>query len=155
MLVDQRDRVLAVWDAGFLSDEQVSDWAERVLMALQDPSQIPSWLLDLVERGPDGCRELAGFGWPGRLDYRSQFSLRAVALDLASDDAVSEFAAWAARACIGEDLDDPVVQIGYHLDHLVDDCRRMDWAAAQVREDLPAVLGACRARAQELLDLSA
>lgn len=147
--------MLAVWEAGFLSDAQVSDWAERVLMTHDDPAQIPTWLLDLVERGPGGCCELAGFGWPARLDYRSQFSLRAAALDLTSVDSVSAFAEWAARSCIGEDLVDPVVQFGYHMDHLVDDCRRLDWAVAQVREDLPGMLATCRTRAGQLLDLSA
>ncbi len=155
MLLDERNRVLSVWAAGFLSDEQVSGWAERVLMSHADPAQIPTWLLELVEHGPGPCFELEGFGRPPKLDFPSQFSLHAVELDLASDDAVSAFARWAAGNCLGEDLENPVVRFGYYLDHLIDDCGRLDWAVAQVREDLPGMLPACRARASLLLDLSA
>lgn len=152
-LIADRDRLLAVWCAGFLREEQVADWAERTLLSIADPAAIPAWLLDLVAHGPAQCIDRAGFS-AAALDYRSLFALRAVSLDLSSDDDVQRFAEWAYRACMAEDLDFPEVELGYHLDHLLDDRRRVDLALAQVREDLPPLLPACRARAAELCDLS-
>lgn len=146
--------MLAVWEAGFLGDAQVTDWAGRVLTTLR-AANIPTWLLDLVQRGPAHCRDLPGFEWPARLDYASEFCLRAVALDLASDASVVKFAEWASVSCIGEDLACPEVRFGYYLDHLIEDCRRMDLAVAHVREEIPRMLDGCRERAARLLDVRA
>jgi hypothetical protein len=64
-------------------------------------------------------------------------ALRANILDLADVDDVKAFVRWASTACMGEDLDHPAVQFGYHLDHLWGDCDRMDLAIELVRAELP------------------
>lgn len=152
-LIASRDRVLAVWCAGYLRVEDVVQWAERALLAIADAAAIPTWLLELVEHGPAVCIDRAGFSVPP-LDYRSQFALRAVSLDLSSDVDVQRFVEWAYRACMAENLEFPEVELGYLLDHLFDDRDRLDLALAKVREDLPLLLPACRVRAAELRDLS-
>src|SRR5690606_6757904 len=144
MLIHQRDRLLAAWYEGFVTDGQISDWADKQLLRVADLSSIPSWLLSLVENGPAACVELPDFAWPAPLGYVSGFSLRAASLDIGNDVDVVRFAEWSAYNCIGEDIDLPEVQLGYHLEHFVCDCQRLDWAIVQVRKDLPPLLEVSR-----------
>lgn len=152
MLEDEKDCVLAAWREGLVSDAEIATWAERRLLACPDDA-IPTWLLQLIESGPGACQEIAGFPWPEPLDYVAAFSLRAASVALADDDAVLAFAHWASRRAIGNDDELPEVALGYYLDHLLDDCRRDDWAVDHVRKELPPLLDACRARAARLRDL--
>jgi hypothetical protein len=151
--IDRRNEVIAAWEAGFLTDRQVADWAERLLLAIEDAAAIPPWLLDLVERGAAACIELPGW-YPEPLSYLDQFAVRASRLQLEITADVEEFARWASRYAISEDLALPEVHFGYVLDHLLDDCRRMDLAVEHVRKELPPMLEACRVRAMRVLSLA-
>jgi len=139
---------LSLWVSGLLTAEQVTDWAGLELARLDHP---PAELIDLVTDGPETCLKRAQADFPPRatrLRYVDEFALRAAALDLAAEDAVQGFADWASRRCLGEDLADPLVQLGYQLDHLLCDCQDGAAAMALVRDDLPSLLPRCRQMAE-------
>ncbi len=71
--------------------------------------------------------------------------------DLDQLDQVDAFVRWASRACMGEDLELPEVAFCYQLDHLWDDCDRIDLAVDLVRRELPEFLPRCRATAEALV----
>ena len=136
--------VLGLWVSGLLSSEAVVAWAERELARLDKP---PMELFDLASDGPEKCFKRAQVEFPYRpteLSYAQQFAIRAIGIDLASDESVQSFASWAARNCIGEDPSDPLAKLGYHLDHYMNDCQNNDGAVALVRTQLPSILGQCQ-----------
>jgi len=139
---------LGLWVSGLLTTGQVSDWAGSEIARLDQP---PPELIDLVMDGPEACLKRAQADFPPRatrLPYVDEFALRAIALDLAADDAVQSFADWASRRCLGGDLKEPLVLFGYQLDHLLCDCQDTDGAAALIRDELPPLLDRCRQMAE-------
>jgi len=149
------ENTLALWMSGLLSSDEVATWAAREITRRDQP---PMELFDLVSDGPEKCMKRAEFDFPPRpsqLTYLQAFAVRAVVLDLASDESLNEFANWAARSCMGEDLDNPVVQLGYQLDHLLDDCEDPEVAKPLVRTELPSLLGYCRSVAAPYVETEA
>jgi hypothetical protein len=60
------------------------------------------------------------------------------------EQSVAKFAEWASRACIGQNnLSDPMVSLGYQLDHLLNDCGDAEEAVALVRIKLPRLTAKC------------
>lgn len=138
------ERTLSLRVSGYLSSAEVVAWATEEIKRLDHP---PPELLDLVTDGPERClmRPVYDFrARPDSLNYGQQFALRATRTRLDSDASVLEFAEWAARNCIGEDLELPLVSFGYQVDHLLDDCRDQQAALDFVREGLPSFLAECR-----------
>lgn len=138
------ESTLAMWEAGFLSSDQVIEWATSELERIENP---PAELIDLITDGPERCLKRPAYDFrarPLKLSYVQGFSLRATRTSLDSDESVLKFADWAARNCIGEDLTLPMVSLGYQIDHLLDDCHDQKAAMALVRVELPSFLPECR-----------
>lgn len=134
---------LDLWVTGLLTAREVSEWAGHEVARLDDP---PAELIDLATYGPEVCLKRAQCDFPPRatkLRYVDEFAVRAVALDLRSTDEVRMFADWASRSCMGEDLSNPLVGLGYQLDHLLCDCQDADAAQQLVRSNLPDLLPSC------------
>ena len=141
------ENTLALWVSGLLSSEEVVAWAGKEIIRLEQP---PMELFDLVSDGPEKCLKRAEFDFPPRptrLNYLQAFSVRAVSLNLASEEAVRQFANWAARSCMGGDLSNPLVQLGYQLDHFLDDCHDTEGAKTLVHTELPSLLDYCKSLA--------
>lgn len=135
---------LSLWVSGLLTAQEVVGWANGEIARIDVP---PSELIDLSMDGPEVCLKRAQSEFPPRvrqLSYADEFALRAARLDLMADEAVHSFAEWASRRCLGEDLADPWVRLGYELDHLLCDCQDYSAAAERVRAELPALLPRCR-----------
>src|SRR5688572_4520513 len=117
-LSEARD-LLAAWQDGLVQDDAVVAWADDMIERAS-PASLPEWLLDLSMFGPLKCmkRPSSDFIAVPSQAFRLALALRARLLDLRSYSQVQTFAKWAANACIGEDLDDPIVQFGYQLNHL-------------------------------------
>jgi hypothetical protein len=141
------DNTLALWVSGLLSSEEVVAWAGRQIARLDQP---PMELFDLVCDGPERCLKRAQTDFaprPSCLTYAQAFSVRAMSVNLASEESVQAFASWAARNCIGEEPSNPLAQLGYRLDHLLGDCSDPKGATALVRTELPSLLGYCKSLA--------
>ena len=137
------EKTLALWTAGFLSSDQVTEWAGRQIAELDEP---PYELIELTCYGPDHCLKQSAADFsprPSPMTYEEGFCLRAVASNLQDDAAVASFAYWATTNCIGEDLDRPYVVLGYQLDHLLNDNQDLSGAIALVRSELPKLLPGC------------
>ena len=146
------ESTLALWVSSYLSSAQVVEWATKELERLDNP---PPELLDLVTDGPERCLKRPAYDFrarPENLNYVQQFALRATRTRLDSDASVLKFAEWAARNCIGEDLDLPLVSFGYQVDHLLDDCRDQQATLDFVREGLPSLLSECQEVVRTLVE---
>ena len=147
--------VLGLWVSGLLSSEAVVAWAGKELARLEEP---PMELFSLASDGPEKClkRSEADFPYrPTQIGYAHQFAIRAISVDLASNEAVWHLADWAARNCIGEDLSEPFAKLGYLLDHYIDDCQNTDGAIALLRAELPSLLVQCHLLARAYVELDA
>lgn len=139
-LVDDARDLLAAWRDGLVRDDDLVAWADDVLKELPSAS-VPEWLLDLAMYGPVKCtnRPSSDFIIVPASGFARALALRASVLDLGDSSQVEAFVEWAARACMGENLDEPAVKFGYHLDHFWVDCDRMDLAVELVRSQLPSL----------------
>jgi hypothetical protein len=144
--------LLALWEDGVVKADQVVRWADQQI-ALGDPKSFPTWLIELSLYGPGACwkNPLLQLPQPVSLSFSDRFALRAVSLQLDDSSSVQAFVAWVARAAMGEDLELPDVQLGYEVDHCLNDCSRMDWAIKAVREKLPSLLADMQRRANALM----
>jgi hypothetical protein len=135
--------VLTLWCYGHIADGEVTRWA-WAQVALQDkPSEE---LLDLATDGPIRCLKRAAADFsprPIKLTYEQEFSLQAVRTEADSDDSTLRLAIWAAKRAMGEDLSDPLVQLGYQWDHLINDCGDTRAAVSLVRSALPKIMPRC------------
>lgn len=141
---------LTLWTEGLLERIALVDWAAAQIAAQDEPA----WeLIELVLEGPEACMRKTEFDFPIRpleLTYADHFALRAVVLDLTDDAASLRFCGWAAQAALAEDLENPMVKLGYRLDHWLVDCENATEALRCLREQLPALLPECRERAARL-----
>jgi hypothetical protein len=140
LLADARD-LLAAWREGLARDGAVVAWADEVIVEMPS-SAIPEWVLDLSMFGPVKCmsRPSSEFIAVPVPTFRRAVAVRAFVLDLRDTHQVQTFVEWIAGACMGENLEDPIVALGYYVDHLLDDCGLMLEAVALVRLQLPALL---------------
>ena len=149
------ENTLALWVAGLLSAEQVKDCASAEIAQAAEPREE---LFKLVRYGPQECLKRAAHDFPlrpGTLSYLQEFSIRALAVSLSSNESALQFALWAARNCIGQELGPAPVQLGYLLDHLLDDCHDKDAAIVLVQRELPSLLAECNAIAQSFTETGA
>ena len=140
LLEDARD-LLDAWRHGLVADEDVVTWADARIAA-SAIELIPEWLLDLSMHGPENCmrRPCHEFVHVPASPFGRAFAVRARIVELHDDRQVFAFVRWVSGACMGEDLKSPLVQFGYHVDHLWNDCNRMDLAAQLVRAELPSLI---------------
>jgi hypothetical protein len=146
------ENTLALWVTGLRSSETVVDWAHAAIAKANEPSQE---LFDLASYGPERCLKWAQHDFPPRaaaMTYIQQFSIRAAEVRLDSAESALAFADWASRCCMGDDLAEPMVAFGYHLDHLLVDCEDSEAALAFVRDQLPALMPRCKVIAAPFLE---
>jgi hypothetical protein len=138
------NRILTLWRVGLLDAGAVIRWADQAIEQAERPSQE---IIDLSCYGPERCLELPESEFPARpvaLLFSEEFSLRALATELESDEAVHKFAQWTAQHAMGERLDLPEVILGYQIDDLLDGCSDWAGAIALVRKELPDMLERCK-----------
>lgn len=146
------ENTLALWVTGLRSSEAVVDWVHAAIAKTDEPLQE---LFDLASYGPERCLKWAQHDFPPRaasMSYVQQFSIRATEARLDSTESALAFADWASRHCFGDDLSEPMVAFGYHLDHLLVDCEDSEAALAFVREKLPVLLPRCKAIAAPFME---
>ena len=144
MLTDRANLILDAWDEQVIAEDDVRCWAEAELLAIGDVRSTPSWLQDLVQHGPRPFADV-GHDWRRSPGFRARFAMRAIRLDLGDRSSVAGFARWVRAAAMGEDLADPEVQLGYEVDHCLDDLGDLALAIECVRQGLPSLLERCRA----------
>jgi len=130
---------LTFWQMGFASSEDVVAWADTEILKSDVPTQE---LIDLSFDGPATCLKQAEYVFPPRpirLSYQDEFRLRALFVDLNSEEDTFQFVDWASRHCIGEDLSIELVILGYQFDHFIFDCNDGAGAIALAREKIPAL----------------
>lgn len=156
MQSDRAQTLLAAWQAGLVSSADIVAWADAAILKARSSSDLPVWLLDLSQYGPEKCfmrpeKELL----PRRfLGFAEVFACRVARLDIADDQAVRDFVRWIASASLGKDLEKPEVALGYQVDQLWGDCERPDLAIDLLRKELPAFVAKSRELAATILDLS-
>lgn len=146
------DRVLTLWSIGLLDSDAVIRWADQAIVDAANPEHD---LIELASEGPQRCLKRAVAEFPARpvaLSYSQEFSLRALSIDLQSDESTGRFADWCARHAMGQELALPEVALGYRLDHLIDDCQTPGAARSLVRQELPALLARCAELAAPFLE---
>ena len=149
------ENTLALWLVGLFSAEQVKDCASAEIASASEPREE---LFDLVRYGPAECFKRAEHDFPlrpGTLSYLHEFSIRALSVSLSSSESALQFAIWAARNCIGQELGTQAEQLGYRLDHLMYDCHDKEAAVALVQRELPLLLSECHAIAQPFSETGA
>lgn len=132
MLIDRANLMLDAWDDRLITDDEIRSWAETELASLPDAASAPEWLRDLVVLGPGSVANVA-HEWRRRSGFLSIFDLRATRLDLEDRASVEVFARWLRRAALGEDIQFPEVQLGYQVDHYLDDLGDLERAVQCVR----------------------
>ena len=138
------ENTLALWVSGFLSSEDVVAWAGKEVARLREP---PMELLDLLTDGPKACLKREQIDFPPRarlLSYIEAFSIKALTLDVESDESVWEFADWAARSSIGQDLSDPLVQLGHEVDQYFEEPQDRNGGTTVIRQALPSLIDRCK-----------
>jgi len=142
MLIDDARWILAAWRDRLLDDDDVRAWTHEVVDSTEVDADMPEWLLDLCTLGATACmsKPSADFVYVPFLEFRSAFSLHVQACNFRDRTEVDALVVWICQACIGEDLDQPEVKLGYLLDHDLTDCGRPDWARDALVEALPALL---------------
>jgi len=142
---------LGLWNTGLVSQDALIAWVDGRIRASDTPS---SDLLDLSWYGPVVCLKRPEFEFPARpirFTFVEEFSLRALALDISDDLDAAQFVAWASHCCMGEDLAQPEVSLGYQLDHLCCDCDDKPSAVRLLRVELPRLMPQCHAHASVFL----
>ena len=147
--------ILGAWREHLVSDQQVIEWADRVIEVTR-AEDIPEWLLDLSTFGPARCaaRPSSDFIEIGSLPFSRSFALRAHLLNPNRTVQVARFVEWLSSAVIGEDLGDPLVRFGYEVEHLYSDMNGLDMACELVRKELPRVLELVAPVSNTLLELA-
>lgn len=132
--------LLAMYALKLVTHEQVVAWADEQILACKQPDPL---LFDLSLDGPERCRRLPSDEFPPndlRLSFDQAFSACASALDLEDDAKVLDFARWAARHGLGEDLESPLAQMSSLFYCLLFEIGDEDAAIRETREKLPALL---------------
>src|SRR5262245_55903639 len=111
LLTERASVVLYAWDAGVASADEVRSWAESELLRIADARDIPGWLIDVVQYGPERLNDVS-LPWRTLPPFQTRFALHAICVDLESHAAVARFAHWLAAAAMREDLDSPEVELG-------------------------------------------
>lgn len=143
-LTDRANLILDAFDDQIVTASEVLTWAESELLAIKNPAEIPTWLLDLLRDGPAHFLN-ASHPWRMRHDFQVRFAIHACRVDLKDRDSILRFANWLSRAVLGEDIDAPFVALAYEVDHYLDDHRDEALAVQCIQEDLPDLLPRCHA----------
>ena len=137
--------VLSLWMSEVISSEDVVTWADRMILAIDEPLEA---LFDL-SRGPGEYMRIPAseVPKPERLSFLDEFAIRASALNPSVSSELERFIDWASQACLGEDLNACEVHFSYGLFFLYIEGDDVEGAKIHVRNALPELLETCRDRA--------
>jgi hypothetical protein len=132
----QAAQILALWREGCMSSEAVVQWADDAIRRSDVPDGL---LMDLSYDGPQAClkrqyHEFPVRNWP--LSFNERFALRALALDLDSDEAVLGFMNWAYGEGSADMLPNPDVLLAYQAEHIAYDANDIPAALSLMRREL-------------------
>jgi hypothetical protein len=95
-MIEVAEKVLAWWCLGVIQAADVKRWADEAIGRIDDPADMPGWLLTLSLDGPDV--DLRPDGPKQRqLDYIEGFRAMVEVTDIDDQAAVERFANWVAR----------------------------------------------------------
>lgn len=135
-LMEAMSVVLGLWKVGVASSEAVVAWADGNIARCDAP---PMELVELSLYGPVACTRRAEADFPIRpaaFAFGQEFAIRAFVLSTNDDERVLALADWLSRSCMGKDLADADVALGYQLDHLLCECNDSAAAIATLRAAL-------------------
>ena len=94
MQSDRAQTLLAAWQAGFVSSADIVAWADAQILKTNDSSDLPAWLLDLSQDGPETSvmRPESEFLPRRFFGFAELFACRVARLDIADDQVVLDFA---------------------------------------------------------------
>jgi hypothetical protein len=149
--------VLALWQEGFMSGQEVIRWADEKILSSDSPSQD---IIELSLHGPSKYLKTLEWEFPSRpasLSYTECFALRAASLEVSSDSAVKDFVIWMSGACFSVDYDSNLQELtlAYYVEDLVSEYNDMDAAIAEVRKELPDLLPRCKNISKHLFEMCA
>jgi hypothetical protein len=137
--------VLSLWMAEAISSEDVVAWADRMILAIDEPHEA---LFDL-SRGPEEYMRIPSseVPKPEPLSFLDEFSIRASVLDPSVSSELERFIDWASQTCLGQDPSAREVHYSYRLFFLYIEDDDVEGAKIHARQALPELLEACRDRA--------
>ena len=108
-----------------ITANQVVAWADSRIATFSDTSQLPTWLLELSQLGPQQMLEKGHPDYPKAksLSFEEQFRAKIETTNANDTTSVKAFMNWVVKSALGEDLNNEDVHDAYMIDHLLDDCR--------------------------------
>lgn len=127
--------VLALYNLGFLTEKEVTDWADAQLL---NESENFDHISTLSLKGLSYCLKLPSYEFPGprEFTYIEEFALRTKNLDHKNEDEKSRFLNWVSSKCMGRDIKIPEVNFGYLIDHYFFECDDLAFANNFLEEQL-------------------
>jgi hypothetical protein len=143
-MIEEIKSVLSLWMVGAISSDDVVAWADRLILAIDEPHEA----LFELSRGPEEYMRIPSseVPKPERLSFLDEFSIRASALNMSAPEELESFVDWASRACWGQDQNAWEVHLSHRLFFYIED-DDVEGAKNYTRRALPARLDACRNRA--------
>jgi hypothetical protein len=142
-LEERTRKVLRAWQLGIVASDEVSAWTDARMLESTSPRALPSWFLTLAARGPEACLRLPFDDFPFRWaqwSIREEFLSCLHQLDPRATDGLSHLVAWLSHEVIGGDLQDPIVKLGYRLEHHAYSLGSMEQAIEALRESIPSFM---------------
>ena len=148
----QASELLAYWENRCVGDQVITKWADERIAEL-DAVDLPNWLMELSMKGPAKYLKEVDSGDPRPLNlgFGDLFAPMVETTDPDDHLSLLRFTRWIMCACMGEDLDDPRVALGYQIDHEWCDNRNESGAMAMAREAI-AKLRCDRAPIAQILE---
>jgi hypothetical protein len=139
--------VLSLWVSAAISSDDVVAWADRMIMASEEPDEP---LFELSLKGPESYMKIPSseVPHPERLSFLQEFSIRASRINLSAPLEIEQLVKWVSKTCMGQDLAEREVRFSYEIYFLYVEGTDMECAKAYVRDNLPRLLSGCRIRAE-------
>ncbi|MCG7984530.1 MAG: hypothetical protein JAY90_17475 [Candidatus Thiodiazotropha lotti] len=127
--------IMALFDKGFISEEEVVAWADDQIMKGKEPFD---YITILSLKGPRYCQKLPEHEFPQSREFtfNEEFALRTKDLNVDLDEEKQRFLRWVSSECMGLDIQIPEVKFGYHIDHYFFECDDIMYANRYLKEQL-------------------
>jgi hypothetical protein len=138
--------VLSLWIAEAISSDDVVAWADRMILANEEPHEA---LFELSLKGPEKYLVIPSseVPHPEHLSFLQEFSIRTSRMNLSVSAELERFVEWASQACLGQDMNAREVLFSYDLFFLYVEYDDIEGAKIRAQEGLPELLESCRSRA--------
>ena len=122
-MIDNIKTVMGLWHNGFIDDDIVIKWADRIIIEIIEYNENIN-LLSLY--GPLYCSKLPNYEFPSarKFTYEETLALKFHFLDIDNKFDRINFVKWIMQNCMGESLSNPLVMFGYMLE----DCSNLEKA---------------------------